>query len=1025
MVIDLSSAFSKAAEDSGTTTSLSDIFEEEPVPFHTFLNDKKYLGLRNINLSDIQLNALRHIERIYYPDLYPLMAEEFNEPYWNAEIPMRNLITVQWGKGCLSPDQEVFSSSDGKWRKVSEIRGSHRVSGILDTEPGKLSDHSDGDATLTRGTTIHSATSREPFKRGHGRMLRVTTTSGGTIDVFEGHLFVSWENHDLPYKNRYKRAKPIWRAAGALSVGDRIAIASNLNVENTVPQDLREVELVGYWIGDGSMPGKGNYDLHFSVDSGPDGEAMSARYRELVSTFPDAGYREYSMDSGATGIVVSGKGKGHPSIFNEIVRRYGLWGKHAWDKRVPEQMFSLPDDQLNTFISALWQTDGSIYRKVTTSSTKFAFEYATTSEGLARDIQRLLLRLGVVSRIRSKKTSYTYKGEKKTGRTAWTVTVVSDQDVKTLAGKLSLLGKKEELRQEALLVECLRAQQTGQGDIRWDSVKSIEELGDGDYWDMQVPGQGTYVAGSIGFINANSGKDMICRWAALRIAYLLICLKSPQEYFGLPDFDSIHMLNIASSAPQARTAFFKPMTVAVKRGWFSDKAEPKQGLIEFDKNVEAISGHSEAESQEGLNLILGVADEIDAFKTKEEMTMGGRHREASTSAETILDMLKTSASTRFPDTYKRVAISYPRYLGSTIQKLTKEGRDSNERYGDTSRHFVSGPFATWEVNPRVVGKEKYSEDYDNDPLGSAAKYECKPSRATDPYFKNKEIFRQAVTDPKQPIAINYKRTILKSDVTSEETEVWDIEFEFDDNFTAKEGAIYAMHADLAIKQDRAGISLAHVSRWIEKEETLVAEDGSHYIEVSSLPEVTVDFVTSFSADPKETPPREIQISWARKLAFELIKRGFNITRFTFDAFQSADSMQILESHGIETERVSMDINDKGWQNLRDVASGGRLKMPFSQSLFDELEALSKTRGKVDHPPGGSKDEADSLAGAVLGAIVCGGEESADGNSVKLMGPETDVYGRFEDGSDLAENFGNVSLMGMPLGMDGVGFNGFR
>ena len=1021
--MDLSKAFSQAAEDSANRSSLEDIFEEEPVPFQTFLNDRKYLGLRNINLSDIQLDALRHIERIYYPDLYPQMAEEFNEPYWNADIPVRNIITIQWGKGCLSPDQEVFSSYDGKWRKVSEIRGSHRVSGILDTEPGKLSDHSDGDATLTRGTTIHSATSREPFKRGHGRMLRVTTTSGGTIDVFEGHLFVSWENHDLPYKNRYKRAKPIWRAAGALSVGDRIAIASNLNVENTVPQDLREVELVGYWIGDGSMPGKGNYDLHFSVDSGPDGEAMSARYRELVSTFPDAGYREYSMDSGATGIVVSGKGKGHPSIFNEIVRRYGLWGKHAWDKRVPEQMFSLPDDQLNTFISALWQTDGSIYRKVTTSSTKFAFEYATTSEGLARDIQRLLLRLGVVSRIRSKKTSYTYKGEKKTGRTAWTVTVVSDQDVKTLAGKLSLLGKKEELRQEALLVECLRAQQTGQGDIRWDSVKSIEELGDGDYWDMQVPGQGTYVAGSIGFINANSGKDMLCRWASLRIAYLLMCMKSPQEYFGLPDFDSIHMLNIASSAPQARTAFFKPMTVAVKRGWFADKAEPKQGLIEFDKNIEAISGHSEAESQEGLNLILGVADEIDAFKTKEEMSLGGKHREASTSAETILDMLKTSASTRFPDTYKRVAISYPRYLGSTIQKLTKEGRDSNERYGDKSIHYVSGPNATWEVNPRVTGKDKYSEDYDKDPLGSAAKYECKPTRATDPYFKNKEIFKQAVTSTEQPLKISYKRTVISSEVTNTQTEVWDPVFEFDEDFKAKEGAVYAMHADLAIKGDKAGIALAHVSKWVEKTEIRVGDDGSHYETSTQVPEVVVDFVVAFSADATSTPPREIQIRWARELAFELIKRGFYLTRYTFDAFQSADSMQILESHGIETERVSMDINEKGWRNLRDVASEGRLKMPFDQGLFDELEALSRTRGKIDHPPGGSKDMADALAGAVLGAIVNGGEESADGTNVKLGAVDIDYYGRFDAPEGLSENFGDPSLMGTPLGMNGATWYG--
>ena len=72
-------------------------------------------------------------------------------------------------------------------------------------------------------------------------------------------------------------------------------------------------------------------------------------------------------------------------------------------------------------------------------------------------------------------------------------------------------------------------------------------------------------------------------------------------------------------------------------------------------------------------------------------------------------MLKTSASTRFPQNYKRVAISYPRFLGSTIQQLTEEAKTDIAKVGDqVSIYFSSGPYATWDVNPRIKGPEDFA-----------------------------------------------------------------------------------------------------------------------------------------------------------------------------------------------------------------------------------------------------------------------------------------------------------------------------
>lgn len=971
-------------------TSLSYIFEEEPVDLTTFIKDSKYLNLPEIDLSPPQFQVIQAAERVLYADIYPKMGEEFGSDYWSADVPVKNLFTVMWGKGCLAAGQEVFSAKDGQWRAVETIQGAHKVAGIREVNADGDTNHVHGQAVFQNGKSLSSSTASEPFKRGHGKLVRVTTATGGTIDVYEGHLFASWESNDLPFKNRYKKAKPVWKAAGSLKPNDRIAVVSNLDVSDPIPQDPTEVELVGYWIGDGCMPTDTNKKLHFAIDSqAPD---LLARYTELIEKFPGMTTRTETMKSGAYGVYaqkISGRFKdefnGQSNPLFEVVKKYGLWNKKAFDKSIPESFFSLPEEQIKILLSALWDTDGSIYFKKHSSGKNPPFlEYCSVSEELVRDIQRLLLRIGVVGRVTSKKTSYTYKGEKREGKTAWRVTVGSAEYVHRLLSALSLHGHREEHRIKGLLHERTAVQRQDSEDIYWDSVKSVESIGEGDYFDMNVPDQGSYVAGSVGFLNSNSGKDAFARFTSLRIAHILLCMRNPQEYFKMPTMDSIHMLNVASNAPQAYRAFFKPMSDAVTRGWFRDKAHPTKGSIQYAKNLEAVSGHSDAEGQEGLNILLGVADEIDAFPVRNHGKNADGEREVSTSSDTILDMLRSSAATRFPETYKRIAISYPRYLGSPIMREIEKSKKSIKDNGNKTIHYLSGPLPTWEVNPRVSGPEHFAEHYKEDPNKAKAMYECKPQKASDPYFRNFEIFRAAINRESQPVTVDYQlETIHSKMVENSTSQAWVPKYSFAPDFQPVQGAMYALHADLALVGDRAGIAMSHVEKWQEVVVKVAGEDGEVFTQTKYLPEIKVDFVIPLEADLLATPAREIQIRWARELAGILIGKGFLVKRFTFDNFQSADSMQLLEMQGIETDRVSADRTDAVWKNLRDVASEGRLKMPYDELLMDELESLTKIKGKVDHLPHKSKDLADALACSIVGAIAIGGEEDADGKMVDL------------------------------------------
>lgn len=554
----------------------------------------------------------------------------------------------------------------------------------------------------------------------------------------------------------------------------------------------------------------------------------------------------------------------------------------------------------------------------------------------------------------------------------------------------------------------------------------------GGYWADPIPMKNNIVAQW----GKGGGKDSTVRVISARVAYLLMCLKSPQAYFGFPLDDSIHLLNIAVNAAQASRAFFDPLAKMVTRGFMSQYADPKRDTINYAKNVQAISGHSDAESQEGLNILLGVADEIDAFKAKGEMVgQGNKAREASTSAESILNMIESSAMSRFPENYKRIAISFPRYLGSTIQRLTHEAKADIEKYGDdASVFFASGPYATWEVNPTKT-REMFAKKYREDPDEAAARYECKPSRATDAYFRNPIIFKQAVTSPIQPLLIDYRAARRNSSVTGALTLGWEPKFTFLDTFKPIAGARYALHADLAIKGDRAGVAMSHVSSWVDRVDDVADADGFVTKAETTAPIIKNDFTVSFSADigatnplNGESLPREIQIRWVRDLAFELIKRGFYIGSFTFDGFQSADSIQILLMHGIESKRMSTDIDPDIWKTVKDVASDARLSMPFSQLLQNELEALSRVDGKkVDHPPGGSKDEADAFACSIVGAITLGGGEDPDGVEIELQGSGFVEVGETLaplDGQDMMRGNAFFGGMALPIGMKEVANSGF-
>lgn len=571
-------------------------------------------------------------------------------------------------------------------------------------------------------------------------------------------------------------------------------------------------------------------------------------------------------------------------------------------------------------------------------------------------------------------------------------------------------------------------------ELQYRPVRHLEQIYTREVYPLMVENFGEYWT-PVRFVNfvylqfgKGSGKDHLCRIAAARVAYLLLCLKSPQEFYGFAPQDEIHTINVAMNAHQARRAFFKPLgTLLNNSPWFKDKlkSEPTDmsTSIRLDKQIELISGHSDVENFEGLNPILAVADEISGFESAESMGMRGL-KESTRSAEGVMSILRTSCATRFPESYKVAAISYPRYIHDPIQNLTDEAREDYKEVGEeNSRYYVDGPRATWEVNPRIKGKEAFAEDYKKDPVMARAKYECLPERSSNAYFRNSSAINQALPDKTkeedwvEPLTVEYYWGVdeegAKAEGSYELATVpgWQAKHILSPFLQPYEGAVYALHADLALKADCAGISMCHIKNWERREHQMgdqsQPKEGAN-MQVDDRPVLKVDFVASYEADlTAETPDgeakaREIQIRWFRNLIRELKRRGFVIGLVTFDNFQSADSIQILESWGIPSAVQSVDRKTEPYSTLREVMYDGRLEGYYRKRLKDEIEGLTLfPNGKLDHPAGASKDEADALCGAVYGALQMGGDEGEEPEVVDTtVGQGMDVYTRLGGGDDI-------------------------
>jgi DNA gyrase subunit A len=300
----------------------------------------------------------------------------------------------------------------GQTRVATADRGTVRIDQLLpDAEPD-----SDNDVELTvldrLGRPVRAT---RFFHSGEHPTLRLRTT--------EGYELTGTHNHPvLCLVDMVGVPLFFWKLLREVQPGDRVVLTrmSRADAGDFIELEDREALLLGAWVSEGWC---GAWTAGFDNSDKDFFDRVVAAYDAVVG-----GPRQVYAAVQATGrvlhrLAVTNLARFRASSLSEL----GIAASS--EKRVPERVWGSAPAFKRAFLQALFTGDGS---SSLLPRNTIQISYSTYSDQLARDVQQLLLELGVVSRL----CRYT-KGEIK-------VVITNRRDARLFARNVGFLGAKQE-----------------------------------------------------------------------------------------------------------------------------------------------------------------------------------------------------------------------------------------------------------------------------------------------------------------------------------------------------------------------------------------------------------------------------------------------------------------------------------------------------------------------------------------------------------------------------------------------------
>jgi deoxycytidine triphosphate deaminase/intein/homing endonuclease len=276
----------------------------------------------------------------------------------------RNVTGVAMGK-CLTREATIVDAETGDFISIADFVNDGKV---MSYDKGRIENHS--------ALAVVSQGKKQTF----------------TVKTKLGHKITATANHPLLTITG-------WQKLESLKIGSRIAAARRIDCFGKEAIPDWEAILLGLMIAEGQCHTPGHSPCFTSKDS--------ALVNSLTKAVKDGLGAEVSYNGHFGYRIVNKLGRGGLMTANKATLWLGDYKLNvgALQKFVPSKIFRAPKRSVALFLGALFSGDGSIYLRKSKSHLTAMVEYCSSSEQLARDVHHLLLRFGIVSRLREKPTS--------------------------------------------------------------------------------------------------------------------------------------------------------------------------------------------------------------------------------------------------------------------------------------------------------------------------------------------------------------------------------------------------------------------------------------------------------------------------------------------------------------------------------------------------------------------------------------------------------------------------------------------
>ena len=250
--------------------------------------------------------------------------------------------------------------------------------------------------SLNNDMKVELADKSEFFSREVDKLLEVGLRSGKKIKLTPEHPLLTVGG---------------WIPIGELKVGSRIATPRTMPcLENFMMEDC-EVKLLSYLIAEGHTKKVvlfSNMDREIVKDFKKalgefDSSLSLIEEKKGCYRISDVNWKtnvlKHDLSRTDKGQFIKGvKNVVEKRSIRKLIEREDVFGKLATEKFLSNNIMRLNREKMKLFLNRLFSCDGSIYK----SDEYWEVSYASSSEKLIRQVQSLLLRFGILSKLRKK-----------------------------------------------------------------------------------------------------------------------------------------------------------------------------------------------------------------------------------------------------------------------------------------------------------------------------------------------------------------------------------------------------------------------------------------------------------------------------------------------------------------------------------------------------------------------------------------------------------------------------------------------